>query len=83
MTAALARDFIFGGNILCEGFFSPLAVVSSAARADLVRSVSDDPCGASNESALRVALFRLKPQSGTFGWSRHSFLISSMACKVV
>ncbi len=66
MTSAVARDGVFLGDVFGEGLLSPFAVCSSAASADLVLSVPDDPCGAPDEFSLRVALFGLKPQSGAF-----------------
>jgi hypothetical protein len=57
MTAALSWDFIFGCDVFCEGLFSAFAVISSASRADLVRSVSDDPRGAADELTFAVPLF--------------------------
>jgi hypothetical protein len=68
--------------VFSEGLFSALAVCSSAASADLILSVSNDPGGASDEPAFGVAFFGFEPQSGTFGMSRHRFLISSMARNV-
>jgi hypothetical protein len=83
MTAAVAADFIFCGDVLGERPFSPFAVISSAARADFTRSITDDPRRASDKSSVAVALFRFEPQSGPFCWTRHFSLISSIARRVV
>src|SRR5258707_3311790 len=83
MPTALSGDCVCSGDVFGEVLFSPLAVISSAARADFMRAVSDDPRCPPCEPSLLVALFRFKPQSGIFCWSRHLTLISLMFRSVV
>jgi hypothetical protein len=43
MTAPAPVGLVFVGEVFAEGALGPRAILCSAARADLVRSVSDDP----------------------------------------
>ena len=54
------------------------AVLSSAARADLTRSVADDPGSMADELAAGVALFGFEPEPCAFCWSRHLSLMASI-----
>jgi len=56
MTVPITRGSVFAGKVLGKRSLSPRAVLSSAARADLTRSVADDPGRITDEIALQVAL---------------------------
>jgi hypothetical protein len=82
-TTAGATWLIFVGEVLAEGPLGAGAIRCSAARADLARFVSDDPHRALSKGSIGVAPLRAKPEAGSLAWTRHSFLISSMAASVV
>ena len=83
MTAARSVGLVLVGKVLAEGALGARAILCSAARADLARSVSDDPHCALAERAVGVSFFGAEPEAGSFGGTRHSALISSMAASVV
>jgi Mrp family chromosome partitioning ATPase len=56
MAVPIARGSVLAGKVLGKRPLSPRAVLSSAARADLTRSVADDPGCVTDELATRVAL---------------------------
>jgi hypothetical protein len=56
MTVPIARGSVFAGKVPGKRPLSPRAVLSSAARADLTRSVADDPGRVTDEFTARVAL---------------------------
>jgi hypothetical protein len=83
MTAALSVGLVLVGKMLPEGALGARAIRCSAARADLARSVSDDPNCALAERAVGISFFGTEPETGTFCGTRHSALISSIAASVV
>jgi hypothetical protein len=56
MTVPITWGSVFAGKVLGKRPLSPRAVFSSAARADLTRSVADDPGRVTDELAARVTL---------------------------
>jgi hypothetical protein len=54
MTAALSVGLVLVGKMLAEGALGARAIRCSAARADLARSVSDDPNCALAERAVGI-----------------------------
>src|SRR5262249_24306376 len=83
MTAAPTVGLVLAGKVLAERELGARAIFCSAARADLVRSISDDPYRTLAECAVRVLLFGAQPQAGPLGATRHSALMSSIAASVV
>jgi hypothetical protein len=83
MTAAPAVGPVLVGEMFAEGTFGARAIFWSAARADLARSISDDPDRALAERAIEVSLFGPEPEAGAFRWTRHRALISAIAARVV
>jgi hypothetical protein len=83
MTAAGSVGPVLVGKVLAKGALGARAILCSAARADLARSVSDDPHRALSERAVGVSFLRPKPEAGAFPGTRHSALISSIAASVV
>jgi hypothetical protein len=83
MTTAGSAGLVSVGEVLPERTLGALAIFWSAARADLARSVSDDPDRAEAERAVRVSFCGAQPEAGPFGGTRHSALISSIAASVV
>src|ERR1700690_3315639 len=83
MTSAVARRLVFGADVFGEVLFSSRAVLSSAARAHLSRTVTDDPTRVAGDFSVSINFGGLEPKSGSFGWTRHLSLISSIARSVV
>src|SRR5262249_6268092 len=83
MTAARSVRPVFVGKVLAEGALRTRAIFCNAARADLARSVSNDPHGALAESAVGISFFGAQPETGPLGWTRHRSLIFSIAASVV
>ena len=83
MTAAGTVWLVFVGEVLAKRALGAGAILWRAARADFVRSVSDDPHRPLSERAVGVPLLGSKPQASAFPWTRHSALISSIAASVV
>jgi hypothetical protein len=83
MTAAGAIGLVLVCEVLAESALGAFAILCSAARADLARSVSNDPHRTLAEAAIEVPLFGPKPEADSFCWTRHSSLIRSMFTSVV
>jgi hypothetical protein len=83
MTTTGSVRLIFSGEVLAEGALRACAIFCNAARADLARSISDDPYGALAESAVGISFFGAQPDTGPLGWTRHSSLIFWIAESVV
>ena len=83
MTAAGTVWLVFVGEVLAKRAFGACAIFWRAARADLARSVSDDPHRPLSERAVGVPLLGSKPKASAFPWTRHSALIFSTAASVV
>jgi hypothetical protein len=83
MTAAGAVWLVFVGEVLAKRALGARAIFWRSARADLARSVSDDPDCPFSERAIGLPLLGSKPQAGAFPRTRHSALISSIAASVV
>jgi len=82
ITVAAGRLVLFcdvGG----EGCFSPCAIISAAASGVLSSTVKDDPGRGVCRLPAGVSPCGAEPQAGSFGGTRHSRRISSMACRVV
>jgi hypothetical protein len=78
MTAANTAGPVFVGKVLAEGTLGARAIFWRAARADLARSVSDDPNCTFAERAVLISLFGAQPEAGSFSGTRHSDLMCSM-----
>ena len=83
MTAAFSVGLILGGEVLAEGSLGARAIFWSAARADLARSISNDPNCALSEGTIGISVLGAKPETDAFCGTRHNALISSMAASVV
>jgi hypothetical protein len=83
MTAAGAIGSVLVCEVLAECALGALAILCSAARADLARSVSDDPHRTLAEGAIEVPLFWPKPKADSFCGTRHNSLIRSTFASVV
>ena len=83
MTATGSVGLVFVGEVLAERSLGVRAIFCSAARADLARSISDDPDRALAERAVGVSLFGSKPQASSFSGTRHRSLICSICASVV
>ncbi len=83
MTAAGAIGSVLVCEVLAEGALGAFAILCNAARADLARSVANDPHSALAEGAIEVPLFGPEPEADSFCGTRHSSLMRSMAASVV
>ncbi|MFY9828619.1 MAG: hypothetical protein WAK69_08390 [Rhodoplanes sp.] len=61
MTSARAVGPVFSGEVLTERALGARAILCSAARADLARSVSDAPNGSLPERAVWVSILGAEP----------------------
>jgi hypothetical protein len=83
LTAAGSAGLIFVSEVVAKGTLGARAIFRSAARANLERSVSDDPNCSLSERTVGISLFWPKPKASPFPWTRHSSLISWIAASVV
>jgi hypothetical protein len=83
MTATDPVGQVLVCEVRTEGALGARAILCSAARADLARSVSDDPDRAFAERAVSISFFGAEPETDPFCGTRHSALISSIAASVV
>jgi hypothetical protein len=83
MTAAFPIWLVFVGKVRSERSLGARASLCNAARADLARSVSNDPPPSPAERAVDISFFGTQPETGAFCCTRHNALIFSIAASVV
>jgi len=82
MAPARAVRLVFVCKVLPNLPLGVMAILCSAARANLAGSVSNNPNCSLAECAVGVSFLGTEPESDSFGWTRHSDLMRSIAASV-
>src|SRR5262245_23484113 len=83
VTIADSGGAVFGGDVLGERLLSRRSVALAETSASFDAAVADNPHGLFDDSTVLISPRWLKPEPGAFASTRHCFLISLIARRVV